>query len=88
MQIGIGLDVRLKQRFTLRGEARDFWSGTPDILVDTGKSRQHNYLVGGGDRVALREVEAVYLSSAVVISSYNSGSRRASSDESPNRAAS
>ncbi len=48
MQIGIGLDVRLKQRFTLRGEARDFWSGTPDILVDTGKSRQHNYLVGGG----------------------------------------
>jgi hypothetical protein len=48
MQIGIGLDVRLKQRFTLRGEARDSWSGTPDILVDTGKSRQHNYLVGGG----------------------------------------
>ncbi len=48
MQIGIGLDVRLKQRFILRGEARDFWSGTPDILVDTGKSRQHNYLVGGG----------------------------------------
>ena len=48
MQIGIGLDVRLKSRFTLRGEARDFWSGTPDILVDTGKSRQHNYLVGGG----------------------------------------
>jgi hypothetical protein len=48
MQIGIGLDVRLKQRFILRGEARDFWSGTPDILVDTGKSRQHNYFVGGG----------------------------------------
>jgi hypothetical protein len=48
MQIGIGLDVRLKSRFTLRGEARDFWSGTPDILVDTGKSRQHNYFVGGG----------------------------------------
>ncbi len=48
MQIGIGLDVRLKSRFTLRGEARDFWSGTPNILVDTGKSRQHNYLVGGG----------------------------------------
>jgi len=48
MQIGIGLDIRLKQRFTFRGEARDFWSGMPDILVDTGKSRQHNYLVGGG----------------------------------------
>jgi hypothetical protein len=27
---------------------RDFWSGTPNILVDTGKSRQHNYFVGGG----------------------------------------
>jgi hypothetical protein len=48
MQIGIGLDVRLKSRLSLRGEARDFWSGTPNILVDTGKSRQHNYLVGGG----------------------------------------
>ena len=48
MQIGVGLDVRLKSRFSLRGEARDFWSGTPDILVDTGKSRQHNYFVGGG----------------------------------------
>jgi hypothetical protein len=48
MQIGIGLDVRLTRRFSLRGGARDFWSGTPDILVDTGKSRQHNYLVGAG----------------------------------------
>ena len=48
MQIGIGLDIRLKPRFTFRGEARDFWSGMPDILVDTGKSRQHNYFVGGG----------------------------------------
>jgi len=48
MQIGIGLDVKLIKHFTLRGEARDFWSGTPDLLVDTGKSRQHNYFVGGG----------------------------------------
>jgi len=48
MQIGVGLDIRLKQRFSFRGEARDFWSGMPDILVDTGKTRQHNYLVGGG----------------------------------------
>jgi hypothetical protein len=47
-QAGIGLDVRLKPRWTLRGEARDFWSGSPDLLVDTGKSRQHNYFVGGG----------------------------------------
>ena len=48
MQIGIGLDVKLTNHFALRGEARDFWSGTPDLLVDTGKSRQHNYCVGGG----------------------------------------
>jgi len=48
MQIGVGLDIRLKQRFSFRGEFRDFWSGMPDILVDTGKTRQHNYLVGGG----------------------------------------
>ena len=26
---------------------RDFWSGTPQLNVDTGKSRQHNFLVGG-----------------------------------------
>jgi Outer membrane protein beta-barrel domain len=47
-QAGIGLDVRLKPHWTLRGEARDFWTGSPDLLVDTGKSRQHNYFVGGG----------------------------------------
>jgi hypothetical protein len=34
---------------SIRGEARDFWSGTPNLpLADTGKSRQHNYFVGGG----------------------------------------
>ena len=47
-QAGIGLDVRLKPRLSLRGEARDFWSGSPNLLVDTGKTRQHNYFVGGG----------------------------------------
>jgi hypothetical protein len=53
LQAGIGLDVnpfRARFRhFGFRGEARDFWSGTPDLpLADTGKTRQHNYLVGGG----------------------------------------
>jgi hypothetical protein len=47
-QLGIGLDVRIRPTWTLRGGLRDFWSGTPNILVDTGKSRQHNYFVGGG----------------------------------------
>jgi len=53
LQGGFGLDVRpfwggLK-RLTLRGQVRDFWSGTPNLpLADTGKTRQHNYFVGGG----------------------------------------
>ena len=53
LQGGVGLDVnpfrRHLKHFGFRGEARDFWSGTPDFpLADTGKTRQHNYLVGGG----------------------------------------
>jgi hypothetical protein len=53
IQGGLGLDVNPFQhrfsRFGFRGEVRDFWSGTPDFpLAATGKSRQHNYFVGGG----------------------------------------
>jgi hypothetical protein len=53
IQAGLGLDVSLWGRrlrhFSIRGEVRDFWSGTPDLpLADTGKTRQHNYLVGVG----------------------------------------
>lgn len=49
IQAGIGLDVKLWRHFSIRGQARDFWSGTPDLpLADTGKSRQHNFFVGGG----------------------------------------
>jgi hypothetical protein len=53
MQGGFGLDVRPFQhhfrRLSIRGEVRDFWSGTPKFpLADTGKTRQHNYFVGGG----------------------------------------
>jgi hypothetical protein len=48
MQVGFGLEVRLKQRILLRGGVRDFWSGAVNLGVDTGKSRQHNYWVGGG----------------------------------------
>jgi len=47
-QMGLGLDVRILRKLSVRGEVRDFWSGTPDITVDTGKSRQHNFFVGGG----------------------------------------
>jgi hypothetical protein len=49
IQGGLGLDVRVWHRFSIRGEVRDFWSGTPDFpLANTGKSRQHNFFVGGG----------------------------------------
>jgi hypothetical protein len=45
---GLGLDVKVFHRVSLRGEARDFWSGVPQLNVDTGKSRQHNIFVAGG----------------------------------------
>jgi len=48
LQAGVGLDVKIVSRFSLRGEARDFWSGVPQLNVDSGKSRQHNIFVGGG----------------------------------------
>jgi|SRR5580704_1042270 hypothetical protein len=49
IQGGFGLDVKLWRHLSIRGEVRDFWSGEPDFpLADTGKTRQHNYFVGGG----------------------------------------
>jgi opacity protein-like surface antigen len=48
LQVGLGLDVKVFHSFALRGEVRDFWSGVPQLNVDTGKSRQHNIFVAGG----------------------------------------
>lgn len=48
LQAGVGLDVKVFGEVRLRGEARDFWSGVPQLNVNTGKSRQHNIFVGGG----------------------------------------
>ncbi len=49
LQGGVGLDVKVWKTISIRGEARDFWSGEPDYpLAPTGKTRQHNYFVGGG----------------------------------------
>jgi opacity protein-like surface antigen len=49
LQGGFGLDVKVWHKLSIRGEVRDFWSGEPDFpLAPTGKSRQHNYFVGGG----------------------------------------
>ena len=48
LQAGFGLDVKIFHRFSLRGEGRDFWSGVPQLNVNTSKSRQHNIFAGGG----------------------------------------
>jgi hypothetical protein len=48
LQAGVGLDVRIFGRFSLRGEARDFWSGVPQLNAISGNSRQRNIFVGGG----------------------------------------
>lgn len=47
-QIGGGLDVKIWHALRLRGEVRDFNSGVPQLNLNTGKSRQHNFFVGGG----------------------------------------
>jgi len=54
VQFGAGLDAWILHRWGVRAEARDFFSGEPDLIADpshpanTGKSRQHNYYVGIG----------------------------------------
>jgi hypothetical protein len=48
VQFGAGLDVWVWSKWGVRFEARDFYSGVPDLNVDTGRSRQHNYYVGLG----------------------------------------
>jgi hypothetical protein len=48
VQFGAGVDVWPWHNWGLRLEARDFYSGIPDLNVNTGRSRQHNYYVGGG----------------------------------------
>lgn len=48
-QGGLGLDVKVWRRMSIRGQVRDYWSGTPDFpRAVTGKTRQHNFFVGGG----------------------------------------
>lgn len=51
MDGAVGLDVPLGPKLhngIFRFEARDNWSGVPPLNVDTGKTRQHNFYVGGG----------------------------------------
>jgi hypothetical protein len=49
IEAGFGVDVKVWKKLSIRGEVRDFWAGEPDFpLAPTGKTRQHNYFVGGG----------------------------------------
>jgi opacity protein-like surface antigen len=49
IQFGAGLDVYPWHNWGFRLEARDFYSGVPTLNdINTGRSRQHNYYVGGG----------------------------------------
>jgi hypothetical protein len=49
LEAGAGLDVKVWRKLSIRLDVRDVWSGEPDFpLAPTGKSRQHNYFVGGG----------------------------------------
>ena len=48
LQFGGGLDVRVTPVLGLRVEIREYWSGVPQLNVDTGKSRQSNIFVGSG----------------------------------------
>jgi hypothetical protein len=50
IQAGIGFDVHVPKlrSTTFRFEARDDWSGVPPLNIDVGRTRQHNYYVGGG----------------------------------------
>jgi hypothetical protein len=50
LQGGVGFDVPIPgvHFMKFRFAARDTWAGVPPINVNTGKTRQHNYFVGGG----------------------------------------
>jgi len=54
VQFGAGLDVWVWHHWGFRVEARDFYSGKPDLNaiagepINTSNGRQHNYYVGAG----------------------------------------
>jgi hypothetical protein len=49
VEMGVGLDVKVWKKLSIRGGLRDFWAGEPNFpLAPTGKTRQHNFFVGGG----------------------------------------
>ncbi|HEY1271742.1 MAG TPA: hypothetical protein VGF08_07140 [Terriglobales bacterium] len=47
-QAGVGFDVKVIPLIKIRAEFRDFYSGVPQLNVNTAKDRQHNMFVGAG----------------------------------------
>lgn len=47
-QFGGGLDIKIFPYLSLRGEVRDFYSGSPRLTLEDIDERQHNVLVSGG----------------------------------------
>ena len=48
IQFGLGLDVKIWRSLKFRAEARDFYSGVPELNVNQGRTRMHNVTGGGG----------------------------------------
>jgi len=48
IQFGLGLDVKIIHSVYLRGEAREFRSGEPQLNVNTARSRYYNLFAGAG----------------------------------------
>jgi hypothetical protein len=48
VDFGGGVDVKVFSFISLRGEVRDFYSGTPRFNIPALDDRQHNLLVSGG----------------------------------------
>ncbi len=51
---GGGADFRIFDRLALRGEIRDFYSGSPVFNIASIKGRQHNVVVSGGFVIRFR----------------------------------
>ncbi|MBM3735008.1 MAG: porin family protein [Acidobacteria bacterium] len=52
--VGAGADFRIRRWFALRGEIRDFYSGSPVYNIPSAMRRQHNLVVGGGFALRFR----------------------------------
>jgi hypothetical protein len=52
VSVGGGIDVRLFRYVYLRGEVRDYYTGTPQFAINLFKDRQHSLLPSAG--IALR----------------------------------